>query len=49
MRPEPAERLFGETYDGTGKLLMPALYNAHTHAPMTLLRAMRKTCPCRHG
>lgn len=29
---------FGQRYDGTGKLLMPALYNAHAHAPMTLLR-----------
>ena len=25
-------------YDGRGKLLMPAFYNAHAHAPMTLLR-----------
>jgi len=24
--------------DGRGKLLMPAFYNSHTHAPMTLLR-----------
>jgi len=24
--------------DGRGKLLMPGFYNAHTHAPMTLLR-----------
>ncbi|MDR2714694.1 MAG: amidohydrolase [Coriobacteriales bacterium] len=29
---------FGERYDGTNKLLLPGLYNAHTHAPMTLLR-----------
>ena len=29
---------YGETYDGRGRLLMPALYNAHTHLPMTLLR-----------
>ena len=29
---------FGEAYDGRGRLLMPALYNAHAHAPMTLLR-----------
>ena len=27
-----------EVYDGRGKLLMPALVNAHAHAPMTLLR-----------
>ncbi len=32
------ERDFGEVYDGRGKLLMPGLYNAHAHAPMTLLR-----------
>jgi len=29
---------FGEEYDGRGKLLMSGLYNAHAHAPMTLLR-----------
>jgi len=29
---------FGERYDGSGKLLIPGLYNTHTHAPMTLLR-----------
>ncbi|MDR1422171.1 MAG: amidohydrolase [Coriobacteriales bacterium] len=29
---------FGERYDGSGKLLLPGLYNTHTHAPMTLLR-----------
>lgn len=29
---------YGEVYDGTGKLLMPAFYNAHAHAPMTMLR-----------
>ena len=28
----------GKTIDGTGKLLIPGLINAHTHAPMTLLR-----------
>ena len=27
-----------EVYDGRGRLLMPALVNAHAHAPMTLLR-----------
>ncbi|MDR2197072.1 MAG: amidohydrolase [Coriobacteriales bacterium] len=35
--PEQPER-FGECYDGRGKVLMPGLYNTHTHAPMTLLR-----------
>ena len=29
---------YGEVYDGRGKLLCPAFYNAHAHAPMTLLR-----------
>ena len=29
---------FGEVYDGTGKLLMPAFYNAHSHSAMTLMR-----------
>ena len=29
---------YGEEYDGTGKLLMTGLINAHSHAPMTLLR-----------
>jgi len=29
----------GDNYiDGSGKLLMPAFYNAHAHSPMTLLR-----------
>ncbi|MDR3307486.1 MAG: amidohydrolase [Coriobacteriales bacterium] len=31
-------RDYGERYSGAGKLLIPGLYNAHTHAPMTLLR-----------
>ena len=36
--PEEGEAAsFGEVYDGRGKLLMPAFYNAHSHAPMTLL------------
>ncbi|MDR2132258.1 MAG: amidohydrolase [Clostridiales Family XIII bacterium] len=33
----PAED-FGEVYDGAGRLLMPAFFNAHAHSPMTLLR-----------
>lgn len=38
-------RSYGETYDGRGKLLMPALYNAHAHAPMTLLRGYAENLP----
>ncbi len=29
---------YDEIYDGRGRLLMPGLYNAHAHVPMTLLR-----------
>ncbi len=36
---------YGEAYDGAQKLLMPALYNAHTHAPMTLLRGYAENLP----
>jgi len=32
------EKNFGEEYDGEGKLLMSGLYNAHSHAAMSLLR-----------
>ncbi len=32
------EKNYGEEYDGKGKLLMPAFYNAHAHSPMTLMR-----------
>lgn len=36
---------YGESYAGAGKLLMPALYNAHSHAPMTLLRGYAENLP----
>ncbi|NHM13190.1 amidohydrolase family protein [Xiamenia xianingshaonis] len=36
---------FGEVYDGTDRLLMPAFYNAHSHAPMTLLRGYAENLP----
>ena len=36
---------FGEAYAGQGKLLMPAMYNAHAHAPMTLLRGYAENLP----
>lgn len=42
--PENPER-FGEVYRGEGRLLMPALYNAHAHAPMTLLRGYAENLP----
>ena len=32
------QKSYGEEYDGAGKLLMPAFYNAHAHSPMTLMR-----------
>ena len=36
---------YGEVYDGEGRLLMPAMYNAHSHAPMTLLRGYAENLP----
>lgn len=43
---EPADAAkYGEVYDGAGKLLMPGLYNAHAHAPMTLLRGYAENLP----
>lgn len=35
---EPPKEDFGETYDGTGRLLMCGFYNAHAHSPMALMR-----------
>lgn len=36
---EPANaKEYGETYNGKGRLLMSAFYNAHAHSPMTLMR-----------
>ena len=29
---------FGQVYNGTDRLLMPAFYNAHAHSPMMLMR-----------
>ncbi len=44
---EPPEDLasYGRIYDGADKLLMPALYNTHSHAPMTLLRGFAENLP----
>lgn len=36
---------YGEVIPGAGRLLMPAMYNAHTHAPMTLLRGYAENVP----
>jgi len=36
---------FGEVYDGAGKLMLPGMYNAHAHAPMTLLRGYAENLP----
>ena len=42
--PETAD-VFGEVVEGAGRLLMPAMYNAHAHAPMTLLRGYAENVP----
>ncbi len=42
--PQDPDR-FGRAYDGRGKLMMPGLYNAHAHAPMTLLRGFAENLP----
>ena len=39
------EGAFDRVIDGRGKLLMPALYNAHAHVPMTLLRGRGDNLP----
>ena len=36
---------FFETYDGRGKVLMPAFYNAHGHSPMSLMRGYGENLP----
>jgi len=41
---EPQDN-YGEKYDGAGKLLMPGLFNAHAHVPMTLLRGYAENLP----
>lgn len=43
-KPENA-LLYGNSYDGHNKLLVPGLYNAHAHAPMTLLRGYAENLP----
>lgn len=36
---------FGEVYEGQGKLLLPAFYNAHSHLPMFLMRGYGENLP----
>ena len=36
---------YDERYAGAGKVLMPGLYNAHSHVPMTLLRGRGENLP----
>lgn len=40
-----AAAAFGEVYDGAGRLLCPAFFNAHAHAPMTMLRGYAENLP----
>lgn len=41
---KPLSGTFQDVIDGTGKVLMPGLVNAHTHVPMTLLRGYGGGC-----
>lgn len=43
--PSDVSTTYNETYDGRGKILMPGLYNAHSHVPMTLLRGLGENLP----
>ena len=43
--PSDVPTTYNETYDGRGKILMPGLYNAHSHVPMTLLRGLGENLP----
>lgn len=42
---QPPVEDFGECVDGTNRLLMPGLYNAHTHVAMTLMRGYGEELP----
>lgn len=37
--------VYGDSYEGAGKLLLTGFYNAHSHAPMTLLRGYAENLP----
>lgn len=41
----PDAQQYGERYSGSHRLLMPGFYNAHTHAPMTILRGYAEAMP----
>ena len=43
--PPEDEEAFFESYDGRGKVLMPAFYNAHGHSPMCLMRGYGENLP----
>ena len=45
MKSAGTHPLYGEIYDGTGKVLMPAFYNAHGHSPMCLMRGYGENLP----
>lgn len=40
----PVQR-YDSLYNGQGKVLMPALYNAHSHLPMVLMRGLGENLP----
>ena len=40
----PAED-YGQVYDGSGKLMLPGFYNAHSHNAMTLMRGYAENEP----
>lgn len=41
---EPEEK-YDAVYDMTGKIIMPGIYNCHTHSPMVLLRGVGSDLP----
>lgn len=45
VSPEPPQEDFGERVNGAGRLLIPGLYNAHTHVAMTLMRGYGEELP----
>jgi 5-methylthioadenosine/S-adenosylhomocysteine deaminase len=47
LGPEPPRVEAGETIDGTDRLALPGLVNAHTHAAMTLFRGYGDDMPLR--